>query len=230
MLDRGLALTEEINAAARAYREAGGTVIYFGLDKAVIGIIALADTLRPDARETVARLREEGIGTTLLTGDNAQAAGTIAAAAGIHQVQAELLPEDKVSIIKNDLQKTEKICMVGDGINDAPALKTAWVGLAMGGVGSDIAVDAADAVLVRDDIKKLPQLIRLARKTVKTIKANIALSLILNIVTVVLAALGLMGPVVGALAHNAGALLIVLNSVRLLTEPGLSPGPGADGP
>jgi P-type E1-E2 ATPase len=181
-------------------------------------VLVLADTLRPDARDTVERLRREKVGTTLLTGDNAQAARHIAAAAGIDEVKAELLPEDKVRIILDELQKErqDKVCMVGDGVNDAPALKAAHVGLAMGGVGSDIAVDAADAVLVRDDITRLPQLLALARRTARTITANIALSMLLNLVTVVLAAAGLMGPVVGALAHNAGALLIVLNSARLL--------------
>ena len=218
MLDNGMEPGGEIAGAVEEYKESGSTVIYIGVDKAVAGVIVLADTLRPDARETVGRLHHERVWTTLLTGDNAQAAKNIAEAVGIKRVRAELLPEDKVSIIKDELQQFsfDKVCMVGDGINDAPALKAAYVGLAMGGVGSDIAVDAADAVLVQDDIKRLPQLIMLARKTALTIKVNITMSMVLNLVTVVLAAMGLMGPVIGALAHNAGALLIVLNSVRLL--------------
>lgn len=218
MLDNDLRPAEEINRAVEDYRESGATIVYVGVDGAVAGIVVLADTLRADARETVDRLHGEKVGTTLLTGDNARAAQSIAAAVGIKHVKAELLPENKLEIIRDELQRfgMEKVCMVGDGINDAPALKAAYVGLAMGGVGSDIAVDAADAVLVRDDIKRLPQLIMLARKTAVTIKVNIAMSMALNLVTVVVAAMGLMGPVFGALAHNAGALLIVLNSVRLL--------------
>ncbi|MDR1124704.1 MAG: cation-translocating P-type ATPase [Deltaproteobacteria bacterium] len=218
MRENGLEPSAEIDAAAEQYRESGGTVVYFGVDGAIAGLIALSDTLRADAAETVSRLHAQGVLTTLLTGDNAQAAAAIGKAAGINQVRAELLPEDKVNIIRKEMRETGlgKVCMVGDGINDAPALKASYVGLAMGGVGSDIAVDAADAVLVRDDIKRLPQLIMLARKTAVTIKVNISLSMLLNIITVVLAALGLMGPVVGALAHNAGALFIVLNSARLL--------------
>jgi heavy metal translocating P-type ATPase len=218
MLDSGIEPGEEIAHAVEQYKKSGSTVIYIGVDKAVAGIIVLADTLRSDAKEMVSRLHYERVWTTLLTGDNAQAAKSIAEAVGINQVKAELLPEDKVNIIRDELQKLsfDKVCMVGDGINDAPALKAAYVGLAMGGVGSDIAVDAADAVLVQDDIKRLPQLIMLARKTTMTIKVNITGSMVLNLITVVLAAMGLMGPVVGALAHNAGALLIVLNSARLL--------------
>ncbi len=218
MRENGIEIDDALEAMAGQYKKDGGTVIYIGVDNAVAGLIVLADTLRPDAKDTVRALHSEGVWTTLLTGDNAHAAAHIANAVGIDQVRAELLPEDKVSIITGELQKSDldKVCMVGDGINDAPALKAAHVGLAMGGVGSDIAVDAADCVLVQDDIKRLPQLIMLARKTVQTIKVNITMSMLLNLVTVALAALGLMGPVVGALAHNAGALLIVLNSARLL--------------
>ena len=218
MDDSGLPLSEEIAEASRKHREAGRAVIYIGLGGKVAGLLALADTLRPDARATVKGIEAEGVRTILLTGDHAQAARRIAAEAGIEDVRADLLPEDKVRIIRDDLQKNrwEKTLMVGDGLNDAPALKTAYVGLAMGGAGSGIAVDAADGVLVRDDLKRIPHLLRLARKTARTIKVNITLSMVLNLITVILAAAGLMGPVVGALAHNAGAFLIVFNSARLL--------------
>ncbi|MDR0339932.1 MAG: cation-translocating P-type ATPase [Desulfovibrio sp.] len=218
MLENGLRPDPAMESAAGQDMESGGTVVYIAVDGAVAGLVVLADTLRPDARETVRRLHDEGLRTTLLTGDNARAAKTIAEASDISEVRAGLLPEDKVRIIAEELQQRngDHVCMVGDGINDAPALKAAYVGLAMGGVGSDIAVDAADAVLVRDDIKRLPRLIMLARRTAGAIKVNITLSMTLNFITVLLAAMGLMGPVVGALAHNAGALLIVLNSTRLL--------------
>ena len=218
MRDNGMEPDRDLARAVARCRESGGTVIYIHVGKSISGIIVLADTLRSDAKETVRQLRSLSLDVMLLTGDNASAAKSIAEAAGIDQIRAELLPEDKVRIIRDELRNRNagRICMVGDGINDAPALKTAHVGLAMGGVGSDIAVDAADAVLVRDDIRRLPQLIRLARRTARTIRMNITLSMLLNLATVALAALGLMGPAVGAVAHNAGALLIVLNSVRLL--------------
>lgn len=216
--DRGLPLSEEIAAAADRHREAGRAIIYLSADDSAVGFIALADTLRPDARATVQGIEAEGVGAILLTGDHAGAAGRIAAEVGIKDFRADLLPEDKVRIIRDELQKNraEKTLMVGDGLNDAPALKTAYVGLAMGGAGGGIAAQAADGVLVRDDLKRLPHLLRLAKKTARTIRVNIVLSMVLNLATVILAAAGLMGPVAGALAHNAGAFLIVFNSARLL--------------
>jgi heavy metal translocating P-type ATPase len=218
MRDNGLTLRDDAEKLALRHREAGHAVIYLGMDGGVVGLIVLADTVRPDAESSVRRLHAEGIKTVLLTGDHVESAKNIAEQVGITDIYAELLPEDKVAVIRRELQngKQEKVCMVGDGINDAPALKAAFVGLAMGGVGSDIAVGAADGVLVGDNIKVLPHLLRLAKRTVLTIRVNISVSMLLNFVTVLLAAMGLMGPVVGALAHNAGALLIVLNSARLL--------------
>jgi heavy metal translocating P-type ATPase len=218
MRDNGIPEPDGFSAPSMEHKKLGSTIVYIGLDNALVGMIVLADTVRLDARTMIARLHDEGVKTVLLTGDHAEAANSIAAAVGIGDVRAELLPEGKVDFIAKVLQKDrrEKVCMVGDGINDAPALEAAYVGLAMGGVGSDIAVDAADGVLVRDDIWFLPHLLRLAKKTLTTIKVNISLSMLLNFVTVVLAATGLMGPLIGALAHNAGALLIVLNSARLL--------------
>lgn len=209
-------LSDEEKAAAEKYLADGCSVIFLALGGRLAGLVALADTLRPDAARMVEKLHAENVKSTLLTGDNASAAGAIAAGTGISDVRSGLLPEEKVHAVKAFQTEGEKVCMVGDGINDAPALKAAYVGVAMGGVGSDIAVDAADVVFVRDDIKRLPHLFRLAKKTAGTIVTNITLSMGLNFVTVALAAMGLMGPAAGALAHNAGALLIVLNSARLL--------------
>jgi heavy metal translocating P-type ATPase len=218
MEDESLALPQGMLEAAHNERRQGRAVIFAGIDGKAAGFIALADTLRPDAKATVKGIEAEGVRTILLTGDHREAAERVAAESGIPEVRSELLPEDKVNIIKGELGGPGwgDTLMVGDGLNDAPALKTAYVSLAMGGVGSGMAVDAADGVLVRDDLKRIPHLLRLARKTASTIRINIILSFFLNLVTVTLAATGLMGPVLGALAHNAGAFLIVFNSARLL--------------
>lgn len=218
MREKGVPVPAAAEALAEASAARGATTIYISARGELVGLLVLADTLRPDAAETIARLNAAGVDTLLLTGDREEAARTIAAQAGIRRLHADLLPEDKVALLREELRTVgpDKVCMVGDGINDAPALKTASVGIAMGGIGSDIAVDAADAVLVRDQLSRLPLLVELARRTAKTIRVNILLSVLLNAVTVILAAGGWMGPVVGALAHNAGALLIVLNSTRLL--------------
>ncbi|MDR2819004.1 MAG: cation-translocating P-type ATPase [Desulfovibrio sp.] len=218
MRDSGIPLPDEAVKLSWQHQTAGHTVIYLGMDGGIIGLIILADTLRDDARTTIQTLHAEGAKTILLTGDHEESAKNIAGLVGITDIRAVLLPEDKAGIIGQELQgiAKEKVCMIGDGINDAPALKTAYVSLAMGGSGSGIAVEAADGVLVRDDIKTLPHLLRLAKKTVLTIKVNIFVSMLLNFTTVTLAATGFMGPVIGALAHNAGALLVVLNSARLL--------------
>ncbi|MDR1109748.1 MAG: cation-translocating P-type ATPase [Deltaproteobacteria bacterium] len=213
---RGLAMPEGLEESARGYQREGRAVIFVGLDDKVAGLIVLADTLRADARATVRGIEAEGVRTILLTGDHREAAARIASETGILEVRSELLPEDKVDVIRNGLGAEARVLMVGDGLNDAPALKTAFVGLAMGGAGSGMAVDAADGVLVRDDLRRIPHLLRLSRKAAKTIRFNIVLSMALNLATVVLAATGLMGPVLGALAHNAGAFLIVFNSARLL--------------
>ncbi|MDR1608862.1 MAG: cation-translocating P-type ATPase [Deltaproteobacteria bacterium] len=218
MEEMDLAIPNQALERANLCQKAGQAVIFLGLQQKVVGLIALADTIRPDALATIEALTREGVKTLLLTGDHRVAAQHIAAQAGLTDVRAELLPEDKARVIREDLPQEgwDKTLMVGDGLNDAPALKTAYVGLAMGGAGSGLAVEAADGVLVRDDIKRLPHLLRLSKKTAKTIKINIFLSMFLNLVTVILAAGGFMGPVIGALAHNLGAFVIVFNSARLL--------------
>ena len=140
----------------------------------------------------------------------------IAKQLGIGEVKAECLPEDKLSYIKSCQDAKQYVCMMGDGINDAPALKSANVGIAMGGVGSDIAMDAADIVLVDDEVKELPHLIALAKRMMVTIKCNLSFSMGLNFLAIILAIAGVLNPVVGALVHNAGSVLVIVNSALLL--------------
>ena len=198
----------------------GATVIRLAVDGRFCGLIVLADLIRESAPGCVAALRTLRLRPVLLTGDNRDAARHIAGQAGIGEVHTGCLPEDKLGWIARHRQDGEPVCMVGDGINDAPALKTAHVGIAMGGIGSDIAVDAADIVLVNDDIRQLPFLLQLAKRTMNTIRWNLALSMALNFASIVLAGLGVLNPVTGALVHNAGSVLVIVNSALLLSWKG----------
>ena len=161
-------------------------------------------------------LSEQNITPVLLTGDNANAAQAIAGQLGITQVRSGCLPEDKLQFIRTAQEQQQPVCMIGDGINDAPALKTAHVGIAMGGVGRDIAIDAADIALVDDEVKELPHLFRLSKRMMRTIKCNLSFSMGLNFLAIILAITGVLGPVSGALVHNAGSVLVILNSALLL--------------
>ena len=152
----------------------------------------------------------------LLTGDGEKAANTIAKQLNISEVRSNCLPEDKLAYIDQDQDAGNPVCMIGDGINDAPALKKAAVGIAMGGVGSDIAVEAADIALVDDEVKELPHLVALSRRMMTTIKINLTFSMGLNFIAIFLAMDGILNPVVGALVHNAGSVLVIINSALLL--------------
>ena len=214
--EAGVTLPPEAERAAEACRKEGCTVIFLALDGTAAGLLALADTLREDAADTVARVRAAGAEPMLLTGDHENAARHVAARLGITQVEAGCLPEDKLAWIARSQAAGMPVCMVGDGVNDAPALKQAMVGIAMGGVGSDIAVDAADIALVSDDIKELPHLLGLARRMMTTIKLNLTFSMVLNFAAILLAISGVLNPVVGALVHNAGSVAVIVNSAFLL--------------
>ena len=196
----------------------GSTIVYISADDALIGCIALRDTLREDAGETLEKLKAVGIAPMLLTGDNEQAARAIAETVGIHDVRANLLPEEKMKVIKECAGGAEPICMIGDGVNDALALTGADAGIAMGGIGSDIAIESADAVLVSDEIKRLPYLFGLMQKVMKKVHVNIIASLIINMTAVVLSASGILNPVTGALWHNCGSVFVVVNAALLLRE------------
>lgn len=206
----------EIIQAAQQYLDEGCTIIYLAVEDKMVGFLALSDTLRPNAPETIREVSQTGVTPVLLTGDHENAARHIAAQVGIQTLQANCLPEDKLAWIDQNQHEGKCICMVGDGINDAPSLKTAYVGIAMGGIGSDIAVDAADIVLVKDDIQSLPHLICLSRRMMRTIHYNLALSMLLNFAAIVLAITGILNPVVGALVHNAGSVFVIINSAFLL--------------
>lgn len=198
------------------YESEGCTIVHVALDGNAVGFVVLADQIREESRTSVAGIKKLGIIPVLLTGDHSAAANHIASQVGVAEVQADCLPEDKLTAIAAFEKNQEKVFMVGDGINDAPALKRAYVGVAMGGVGSDIAVDAADIVLVRDNIDTLPHMLALSRRMMTTIKLNMTFSMMLNFVAIILAMVGILNPVVGALVHNAGSVLVIANSALLL--------------
>ena len=216
LASEGAAPGAEMLSAAEEYRERGCTVIYIAVSGAAAGFIALSDTLRPGMADTISAVREAGAEPVLLTGDHRNAAGTIARELCITEYKYECLPEDKLAWIDASQRAGAPVCMIGDGINDAPALKMACTGIAMGGVGSDIAIEAADIALVNDEISELPHLLRLSRRMMRTIKLNLTFSMALNFAAIVLAMTGLLGPVVGALVHNAGSVLVIINSAFLL--------------
>ena len=215
LADHKITVPDTAADAAKSYLEQGCTVIWLA-DQSCQGFLVLSDIIRPESRSMIHALSEQGITPVLLTGDNANAAQAIAGQLGITQVRSGCLPEDKLQFIRTAQEQQQPVCMIGDGINDAPALKTAHVGIAMGGVGSDIAIDAADIALVDDEVKELPHLFRLSKRMMRTIKCNLSFSMGLNFLAIILAITGVLGPVSGALVHNAGSVLVILNSALLL--------------
>ena len=213
--ENSVVLSEEIKQTIEALRTQGKASILAAEGTKCIGVLAMSDVLRPEAKGMVDRLHSMNTDIVLLTGDNQKTANYFARQVGIKQVRAQLLPEEKVSNITAIQNEGKDVCMIGDGVNDAPALKTANVGVAMGGLGSDIAVEAADIVLMSDDISKLPYLKRLSNATVKTIKFSIGLSMCINFIAVALSVVGALNPTTGALVHNAGSCFVVLIAALL---------------
>ncbi|MHB8898191.1 MAG: heavy metal translocating P-type ATPase, partial [Thermoguttaceae bacterium] len=198
----------------------GSTVVLVGRDRVAIGAVAVKDTVRGEAAAVIQRLRGLGVERiAMLTGDNPAAAGSVARAVGIDDVRAGLLPADKVAAVREIQKEAGPTVMVGDGINDAPSLVTADVGVAMAEIGTDVAIASADVVLVGDDLRKLPQAIKLSRWMVEIIWQNIVwFALVFNVAAVVAAALGWVSPLAGAILHQVSSLVVVLNSLRLLID------------
>lgn len=211
----GVSVTANAAATLEKLRLQGKASILVAANGQCVGVIALSDVLRPEVAVMVRKLTAMQTNIVLLTGDNQKTADYFAAQVGIREVYADLLPEDKVGNIAALQQRGRNVCMIGDGVNDAPALKTASVGVAMGSMGSDIAVEAADIALMSDDISKIPYLKRLSNATVKTIKLSITLSMCINFIAVTLSVLGLLNPTTGALVHNAGSCFVVLIAALL---------------
>ena len=214
LADHGVAVSPD--AERQRLLEEGATMIYVAADGVFAGYLALSDTLRAESAATIAALEAAGVRPVLLTGDHENAAAAIARQLRIDEVHANCLPEDKLKRISQYQEQGERVCMIGDGVNDAPALKMAYVSIAMGGVGSDIAVEAADIALVDDEVKELPHLMALSRRMMTTIRINLTFSMGLNFLSIVLAMTGALNPVVGALVHNAGSVAVILNSALLI--------------
>ena len=212
----GYTVPLELVPEMEARLEEGCTIVHTAVDGNYAGFIALSDTLREDAREVIAAIKRVGVEPVLLTGDARQAATFVSNSLGIGQFKSSCLPEDKLAFIEELELAGVPIAMVGDGVNDAPSLKRSHVGIAMGGVGSDIAVDAADIVLVDDAVGELPHLMALSKRMMTTIRRNLAFSMTLNFIALALAMTGIMGPTVGALVHNAGSFAVVANSALLM--------------
>ena len=216
MSEEGVNISEKLNIVISELRGQGKAIVITAIQGSVIGIIALSDIIKENANSMIDKLLQSGISDTiLLTGDNKKAAEYIGNKVGIKEIKSSLLPEDKVSEIVNIQNRGQLICMVGDGVNDAPALKTATVGVAMGTIGSDIAIEAADIAIMGDDISKIGYIKRLSNATLKTIKFNIIAAMVINIVAIILSVIGLLNPVTGALVHNVGSVLVVLNAALL---------------
>jgi len=214
LADWSLALSPAVAAAKAEAERDGKTVVAVGWDGRARGILVVADAVKPTSAEAVARLRALGLSPVLLTGDNEAAARRIAAEVGIDRVIAEVLPQDKADVIARLRGEGRVVAMVGDGVNDAPALATADLGIAMGG-GADVAIQAADITLVRGDLRGAVDAIRLARRTLGTIRSNLFWAFAYNVAAIPVAALGLLNPMLAGAAMAFSSVFVVLNSLRL---------------
>ncbi|HEX6557336.1 MAG TPA: cation-translocating P-type ATPase [Ktedonobacteraceae bacterium] len=214
--EQGITVGLDIATRARNLAAVGRTVILVAHNGQVVGMLVLEDTLRPEASQVITRLKKLGIRTVLVTGDNTATAERIAGELGISDVHAEVLPAQKVEIVKQLQAQGWSVAFVGDGVNDGPALATANVGVAMGLGGTDVAIETAEIALLSDDLVKLPHLLSLSRKAMRAIKQNLIFSLSVLAIAVGLAIPGILSPVTGALLHELSSIPVIANSARLI--------------
>lgn len=206
----------EVQTRTAQLQVAGHTVLGVAAEQSFAGLIAVRDVLRPQAKQAVAHLKEQNIRTVMLTGDNPRVAAVISSEAGIEETHAALLPEDKLGLVRRWQEQGKRVAFIGDGINDAPALAAADVGIAMGAAGTDLALETSDIAFLNDDLMKMPEVVALSRRTLKVIRQNIGFSIVLNLASVLAAATGWISPIGGAVLHESGAMAVIINAIRLL--------------
>ena len=216
MHELGVDVPARLLETAHEHAERGHMAVFVAESGTLVGLIALADTVRQESAGAVAAVKRAGAVPVLLTGDNERAARAVAHELGIDEVLPECLPQDKMAFIEQAEEQGKRVCMIGDGVNDAPALARAYTGVAMGGIGSDIAVESSDIVIVGDSLAELGHLIALSRHTLSVIKLNLTFAMTVNIIATALATLGILGPIAGAVVHNIGSVLVIMNSALLL--------------
>jgi Cd2+/Zn2+-exporting ATPase len=216
-IERHLArFSPEVQTRAGQLQAAGHTVLGVAAEQSFAGLIAVRDILRPQAKQAIAHLKAQNIRTVMLTGDNPRVAAAISDEAGIEETHASLLPEDKLRLVRQWQEQGKRVAFIGDGINDAPALAAADIGIAMGSGGTDLALETSDIAFLNDDLTKMPEVVALSRRTLKVIRQNIGFSVILNLASVLAAATGWISPIGGAILHESGAMAVILNAIRLL--------------
>ncbi|HUL28886.1 MAG TPA: cation-translocating P-type ATPase [Thermodesulfobacteriota bacterium] len=218
MKGEGVDIPESAIKLLELKQSEGMTSLLIALDHRLLGIISIADTLREGAKDAIDKIRKQGVSEIwMLTGDSALVADRIGRELGI-RYEAKLLPEDKVMSVKEWKRKGRVVAMIGDGVNDAPALAAADIGIAMGAVGTDVAIETADIALMTDELEKIPTVVRLSRKALRVIKENLVFALVFNTIMVILSAEGWVTMILGAVMHQASSLLVILSSMRLLRK------------
>jgi Cd2+/Zn2+-exporting ATPase len=224
----GLSITAPVQTQIDDLEAQGNSVIPVAVDNQVAGLVIVSDTVRPESKQAITALKALGVQeTVLISGDNQAVARAIGRELGVDRVQAETLPEQKLALIRDLQAQGHKVAYVGDGVNDAPALAAADVGIAMGNIGTNVAMESADIVLLTDNIGRLPYLIDLAQTGLAVIRNNVIFAMSMNVLSVVLGIAGVIGPVFGAVMHEASALPVVANSARLIGRKPRRHGPSA---